>query len=92
MTETSATGDDVGGMGENSGDTVRGQEDGLHPDLPYVSSDDVDGSEQTEQQGQSGQQSTDAVDSGANAGASDTPGLGDMDDVVPGAGAIEPPD
>lgn len=87
MTETSATGDDVASMGENSGDTVRGQEDGLHPDLPYVSSDDVDGT-----QLDGAQQSTAAVDDGANTGSSDTPGLGDLDDVVPDAGAIEPPD
>ncbi len=87
MTDTSsAAGDDVAAMGPNSGDTVRGQEsDTTHPDLPYAD-DDASGDAATGAIGGSGGDSTDAVDDGTNVG------LGDMDDVVPGAGAIEPPD
>jgi len=85
MTDTSATGDDVAGMGANSGNTVRGQEDGTHPDLPYASADDTAEAAAADSTGQSGGADTTAT-------GDDSAGLGDMDDVVPGAGATEPPD
>ena len=74
-------GDDVASMDQDAGSTVR-SDDEARPDLPGVSAGDVDPTDQ----------SAPEEAQGADESADDGPGLGDTDDVEPGAGAIEPPD
>lgn len=79
MTDTTP-GDDVASMDQDAGSTVR-SDDEARTDLPGVSAGDVDPIDEPAPGG------AQAPDEGAEG-----PGLGDTDDVEPGAGAIEPPD
>ena len=77
MTDTPT--DDVGSdtAGEDPGSTA-GSDGAVTPDLPGVSAGETDPMDQ---------------DAGTASGAEDQEiGLGDGDDVQPGAGAVEPPD
>jgi hypothetical protein len=76
MTDT--PGDDVAAMDEDAGSTVRSDDEG-RPDLPGVTSGDADPLERQ-------------VPAEGNPAAHEEVGLGDGDDVEPGAGAVEPPD
>ena len=82
MTVTNTPGDDVADMDQDAGSTVR-SDDEARPDLPGVSAGDVDPMD-------SGGEPLPGT--GDEAGESEGPGLGDTDDVEPGAGAVEPPD
>ena len=74
---TDTPGDDVAAMDQDAGNTVRSEDEG-RSDLPGVGGGDVDPMDGTET---------------AAPGTGDTgSGLGDADDVEPGAGAVEPPD
>jgi hypothetical protein len=74
---TDTPGDDVAAMDEDAGSTVRSEDEG-RSDLPGVGGGDVDPMDGTETA------APDADDGRV--------GLGDADDVEPGAGAVEPPD
>lgn len=91
VTMTSTPGDDVADMDQDAGSTVRSGE-GL-PDLPGVSSDDVDGTgTESRQTGGDGSGGAQTGAGGTGSDGSRSGGLGDTDDVEQGAGAIEPPD
>jgi len=82
---TQTPGDDVADMEQDAGSTVR-SDDEARPDLPGVSAGDVDPMRS------GAEQPTGSGHDAGGAGSGEGPGLGDTDDVEPGAGAVEPPD